>query len=355
MRICVILGIWALSIVPLPFATALPFSQLQKAASWAPSVVEATKAYKKTQQRGARGLGYPWDFKISLEEGGLFVCPNEHQPVDSLPQLTHVPNGGAYLAVGTERGFVGAALLRSGALYLVDISKGAYVFNVINVWLLKTSENREAYVRNRLTGTIDHWKNLGGGWSHLTHDEQKALFDFWDFFVRGAEYIFLSDINGFFFLHAHPSTMIRPAFQNANYLYDESLFKHIKHLAEVGRIYPNLADVTSVEHVEQVVAKIKDNGHQVGVFDWSNLTSSLSAYGDAKGLREGALDHWLDVAHPQAHLLSTTLGDRWDTGFPHNTHLANRWLYTATPFSCAILELANQSTRPIRHCQTWRD
>ena len=50
---------------------------------------------------------------------GIYVPPNEQHPALALP-IYGKSNRGIYLSVGTERSFIGAALTRTNALFVID-------------------------------------------------------------------------------------------------------------------------------------------------------------------------------------------------------------------------------------------
>ena len=80
---------------------------------------------------------------------GIYLPPNEQRPAVALP-IYRKSNHGVYVSVGTERSFIGAALTRAKALYVIDYDLLAVRFAMINRSLLAASTNRADYVKLRL-------------------------------------------------------------------------------------------------------------------------------------------------------------------------------------------------------------
>ena len=50
---------------------------------------------------------------------GIYIPPNEQRPAVALP-IYRRSNHGIYVSVGTERSFIGAALTKAEALFVID-------------------------------------------------------------------------------------------------------------------------------------------------------------------------------------------------------------------------------------------
>jgi hypothetical protein len=87
---------------------------------------------------------------------GMYVPPNEQHPAVALP-IWRQSNHGAYVSVGTERSFMGAAVTRAAALVVIDYDEAIVQFAVINRALLAASRGREDYIMLRLTAPGEVW------------------------------------------------------------------------------------------------------------------------------------------------------------------------------------------------------
>jgi len=62
---------------------------------------------------------------------GIYIPPNEQHPAVALP-IFRKSNHGVYVSVGTERSFIGAAMTRAKALYVIDYDLLAVRFAKVN-------------------------------------------------------------------------------------------------------------------------------------------------------------------------------------------------------------------------------
>lgn len=88
----------------------------------------------------------------------LFIRPNELTPADMLPVTVLAPEG-TYLAIGTERGFMGLAMNpHFTSAILVDINPAAVLYNRINIKLLRLARDHADYLWLRSTATYEELK-----------------------------------------------------------------------------------------------------------------------------------------------------------------------------------------------------
>src|SRR5579862_5108327 len=73
------------------------------------SAALATSAY--SQANGPAAESHP--------KAGIYLPPNEQHPAVALP-IYRKSNHGVYVSVGSERSFIGAALSRAKALFVID-------------------------------------------------------------------------------------------------------------------------------------------------------------------------------------------------------------------------------------------
>ena len=154
------------------------------------------------------------DFPESQVEFGTFVVPNEVNPERAKPILERAP-AGAYLSVGTERGFVGAALApKVDHLVFLDRDPQVVLFDQMNTELLQLAKNREDYVELRIHATPADLMarakkaHTQSGESFKFLSDEKNI-DWWTTYVRGR---------GFTDFNRPPKDTPLAAFRNANYL-----------------------------------------------------------------------------------------------------------------------------------------
>lgn len=184
--------------------------------------------------------------RLAIYENGPyradFLAPNELNPENQLPILENAPQG-IHISVGTERGFIGAAMNPSSTgLILVDRDAAVVRYNAINIALLELAENRAEYVDLRLNLDHSHWQELAearyrdGRLSEFAH---KIL-------TAQEHYLFFREtirkVNStFYFLHKNGKerthfVKAHSYFNNSNYLYDEVLFNKLSFLAKNQRM-----------------------------------------------------------------------------------------------------------------------
>jgi hypothetical protein len=89
------------------------------------SAALATPAYSQTNDPATESQSSP----------GIYLPPNEQHPAVALP-IYRKSNHGVYVSVVTERSFIGAALSRAKALFVIDYDPQAIRFANINRALL---------------------------------------------------------------------------------------------------------------------------------------------------------------------------------------------------------------------------
>ena len=83
--------------------------------------------------------------EVIADKKASFLAPNEEYPADAVRILDQAVSG-VYLSVGTERGFIGAALASNIThLLLADRDPRVVFFNRINIALLTVAQSREEY------------------------------------------------------------------------------------------------------------------------------------------------------------------------------------------------------------------
>lgn len=196
---------------------------------------------------------------------GIYLPPNEQHPAVALP-IYRKSNHGVYVSVGTERSFVGAALTRANALYVIDYDPLTVRFAKVNRALLAASTNRSDYINLRLAGSQDVWRQRS---LHLAGEDKDTLasrdsWAFWDKEVRK------SWDSGFGHFHIRPQHPDDPFFA-ADYLYDDRLYGHLSRLAKSARIWARLVDLRHDNEVRAFCEDLKSKGLLLGVVDTSDV------------------------------------------------------------------------------------
>jgi len=203
------------------------------------------------------------DFAELSAKRGRFLHPNEKYPQDAKPYLEEAP-AGAYISVGTERGFIGASLTPSSThLILVDRDPAVVLFNKINAELIRIADDRKDYKMLRLYGDYPDWVQrvmLTSRSDSLLG--KKEIFDWWVENVRSNEKF--SDF------HSNPWGFWRMPFKGANYMLDDAQFKHIKQMAIAGRITVLQADLGEEQSLLEIEKALQEHNLPVAVFDLSN-------------------------------------------------------------------------------------
>lgn len=242
-----------------------------------------------------------------------YVLPNELDP-QKARSIWSQSISGVYVSVGTERGFVGAAVSDATHLVLTDIIPSVVFFNRMNIALLKISNNRDDYLFLRLRATYEDWLKrlprflqIGDSEDELSLLADKSAWRWWNARVRGIIDTSLNSKESELYktrwnismsmVHAQPSS----AFQNVNYLYDDVLFERLHAMALSNRLGAYLLDLRDIEKVTGLLRSIQARGQEISVFDMSN------AWWDnfTKFVERRNLFRQLGNAHPLGILLMT--------------------------------------------------
>ena len=240
-------------------------------------------------------LATPVSTSESFRPFGAYFKPNEPYPARALPVFQAAPEG-AYVSVGTERGFIGAALSpRVTHLILVDRDVGINNYNRINVLLLRMAKDIADYRRLRLQPEIDEWISRAGE-AALTEVDQQMLREY--FGVWKSDVVNNSSFRAF---HKEPSDS-GSKFYGANYLWNEELFARIQTFAKEGRISVGNLDFSRTDAVQAVAKEIEGMGVKLSVLDISNAWWSVYL---KKSDLEKVLAAFDRIAHPESLLLVT--------------------------------------------------
>lgn len=198
-----------------------------------------------------------------------FLAPNEETPIDALSYfLRAIP--GVYVSVGTERGFIGAALSpKVTHLLLIDLDKKAVVFNQMNIALLSIATSPFDYRFLRLHASAEEWVSRVGKPGRVEKLDaailvQKNYWEWWKNSVREN-----SDFEVF---NSAPASAGRDfAFRGANYMYYEPLFWRLKEMAMAGKIQAIQGDLKNLDSLRMIGRAIQRAGLALSVLDLSNV------------------------------------------------------------------------------------
>ena len=202
--------------------------------------------------------------KSSIAESqiGQFVAPNEWHQEDTLPIIKDAPKG-AYVAVGTERGFVGASLTPNAThLILTDFDPDVVEYNRINIALLAVANDRQDYLKLRQARVYSEWK----GRLPLTREQ----FSFWRTYQNQ-----LTEDNSYYVKFDMDVLQMDQYFIGSSYLKDDKLFAKLQKMARENKLQAVLLDYSNLEGVKKFVSDLIAAKIKISVFDPSNAWVDL--------------------------------------------------------------------------------
>ncbi len=213
-------------------------------------------------------------FSFSMSQAADYICPNEFNPGMAMP-IFDKSNHGAYVSVGSDRAFIGAALTRAEALYVVDIDPDIITFAKINRALLAASIDKVNYFNLRYLASFTDWSEVS---KTLSVDDQATLqnpdsWDFWDKYLRTSSPGNQQDCG----VMMNAPTDQNDPFSEANYIFDDLLFSHLQKLARSGAILTSVIDLTNKDGVQGVIEDISKHGFKLGVLDTSNVIAYVGS------------------------------------------------------------------------------
>jgi hypothetical protein len=202
---------------------------------------------------------------------GIYLPPNEQHPAVALP-IYRKSNQGVYVSVGTERSFIGAALSRANALFVIDYDPEAVRFAKINRALLAASRDRADYVNLRLNASLELWRQRS---VRLASEDKATLsnpdsWTFWDKKVRENQTAWN---NAFGHFDTQPTAPGDPFFAS-DYLFDDVLYGHLSQLAKRSRIWAVQLDLRHETEVRSFCEELKSKGLTLGVIDTSDVPNA---------------------------------------------------------------------------------
>lgn len=240
------------------------------------------------------------------DNGSGFLIPNETDLGQHRKQFQSL-NKGFYLSVGTERGFMSAAMQGPNAegLILVDRDPKVVAFNYYNRALLALAESRTDYLYLRQQATFEELQQRVHLKSKfiLSDSNQWILtqFELWKWWTS------LHQITKWKTFLQDPSLNPGQEFQGANYLFDDQLFQIISQLAKKNKIIifnQRLENTLLLSQLDLVMNKYQS---RISVIDTSNAWSS-GYIGPSETIN--MLNRLKPLLHIQAHLVLTYLSQQ---------------------------------------------
>ena len=173
------------------------------------------------------------------------------------------------MSVGTERSFIGAALTRANALFVIDYDPQTIRFAKINRALLAASTDRADYLNLRLSASPELWQQRS---QRLSAEDKETLsnpdsWTFWDKKVRKNQAAW---DNAFGHFDTEPKNPSDPFFAS-NYLFDDRLYSQLSQLAKGSRIWARQIDLRHENEVRSLCEELKSRALTLGVIDTSDV------------------------------------------------------------------------------------
>lgn len=185
---------------------------------------------------------------------GSSIIPNERNTQDLASAWQHKNRqGGVYLAVGTERGPIGAWLSGAEAILWVDRDPEVAAYNYFMRGLIAIARNREDYLYLRLQATNEVIRSrVAEKLNDITFDSEIILpllsekfQPWWDRTVRHS-----GGWQGF-----DRDFMMSGDFQKGNYLNDDLGFQYIQNIILSGHTYVLNSDLANIN---LILSSLKD-------------------------------------------------------------------------------------------------
>ncbi len=231
-------------------------------------------------------------------KGNGFIVPNEKNIGGVRSTFAEAPTG-IYVSVGTERGFMGAALTGKAtkALVLVDLDPRVLLFNLLNKSLLELALDRQDYLEMRLRSSFETIAIRAKTSASLSSEGREILSnpENWTWWTSNVQ------------KHVEWREFHDPAqlsYRDANYLFDDGLFNSISALAKQGQIFVYNSNLKSDDVRTKLLGLSRALNVRLGVFDFSNAWDE-----GYLGLQTtvGILSSLKDITGPKTYFVFTYL------------------------------------------------
>lgn len=191
--------------------------------------------------------------------GAQYVIPNEIYPEEAKNIWQQAPKG-AYISVGTERGFIGASLTPLAThLILIDLVPEIVFFNRMNVLLLKISSSLNDYLSLRQATSFDRWQEAVMKTSDLSLQERELL----------NSRIFFEKFKA---LQEEPTARLQnpSMFVGSSYLRSDEQYHKLREMAQADRIWVGLGNLLDGDFLQEINDRLVSKGISISVLDLSN-------------------------------------------------------------------------------------
>lgn len=202
-----------------------------------------------------------------IQPKSRFVIANEENPIKLIDALGDgkIP-AESYWAVGFDRGFIGAALTKAKHLFLMDYDLYVVKISRINVGLLAISKNMADYRRLRIEAPISEWQRRSA--EYLKEHYAQLPAQYVRYLPNEENWILWNRCRTGFAQGLHKENSNK--FVGANYLFEPTLFEHVKMLADQGLIVAERINLGDTKSLSTLQKQIQDQKIDVGIFDISN-------------------------------------------------------------------------------------
>lgn len=203
------------------------------------------------------GLGLERDFHGT----SWYVAPNE-KDIHKGVALWKKTTDGIYVAVGSERGFVGAALSNASSLLLIDSSSGIVEHNRLSIALLKIAIDGEDYRILKLNPELAASRLSN---SNLEEDEKRFALNVLEkkWWIDSAKSRSTTD----WFYRVRD----RRDAKELRYWANPSLFSKLRRMALKGRIQAIRVVLGDQYSTNSMLASLREQSEKIAVFDVSNI------------------------------------------------------------------------------------
>jgi hypothetical protein len=211
-----------------------------------------------------------FSFRLWAPSFGGHASPNEWNPQDAKEIWAQSQQGGVYVAVGSERAFIGAAQSNADQLLMVDMDLGVVLFNETNRALIAVAKNREDYLHLRLHSTQAEWidrANASGLPENLTVALRNP--DHFNSWLEGPRNIYNRHFKRF---QSRPTadSPYKSLFKGVNYLWDDAAFAKLSKMARENKIKIIQAELDKEDGVAKLKQSMSEMNSPICVFDMSN-------------------------------------------------------------------------------------
>lgn len=202
-----------------------------------------------------------------------YVCPNEKNILSAQSMIKSAPRG-VYVGVGTERCLMTAAMNPNFThVIMADYDVRIGIFNEINIALIKAAPDRKSYLELRLSENFNDFQSAlkKCGYSYSGEGPDLNLEKHFSFFHENLHWGFASYHNG------------DGDYKYVSYLHNNDAFARIKNLADEGKIFTRVYDISNKENILKLEQDLKKRKLCISMYDisnawWDNYVSEKKSF-----------------------------------------------------------------------------